>query len=116
MKISHNSKDILFEFNNASVMIRNVKSKMKNVTPKQNQLEEIMRPNDRVITPVGPGRIVSREADAGILRDRYCVELDDSESLDGMSKQTHDKYGGVFFHKSEIKKEEIANEMKSKDA
>lgn len=107
MNISHNNKDILFKFNNAEVLIRNVqKRKERNVTPKIKQLEEIMKPKDRVITPVGPGTILSREADTGILRNRYCVCLDDVDSLDEISIMTHKKYGGVYFHKSELRKEE----------
>lgn len=114
-----NKADVLFTTSNAEILIRNVplpEHKERNVTPNQKQLEEkTMRLNDRVITPVGHGKILSREADTGILRDRYCVELDNPDCLDGMALMTHNKYGGVYFHKNELKLE-VADEIKPEDA
>jgi cellulose biosynthesis protein BcsQ len=103
MKISHNYKDILFQFNNAEVLIRNVplkneKREERNVTPKQKQLEENMKQNDRVETSFGPGTIIYKEDK------RFCVALDFFEKLEGVLKETHNKYGGIFFWKNELKR------------
>ena len=103
MNISHNGKDILFQFNNAEVMIRNVpieKRKERNVTPKQKQLEENMKQNDRVVTPLGAGQILYKDGK------KFCVALDCQKNLEGVVEETHLKYGGLFFWKNELKLEQ----------
>ena len=59
-----------------------------------------MKIGDKVnIKYFGTGVIISREADEGILSERFIVKLD---FVPGSFKEMHKKQGGLAFHESEF--------------
>ena len=66
-----------------------------------------MKPNDRVLTIYGPGTVVSKEGDIGILSKRFCVKLDNFDSvpkhLDFTEMQA--RQGGLYFFIDELTKQ-----------
>jgi len=62
-----------------------------------------MKPGDKVTTPLGPGVIVKREGETGILAKRYLVKMDkliDSTYFRAMQQEQ----GGLYFMEEGVKK------------
>jgi hypothetical protein len=67
----------------------------------------IVKNGTRVITKYGPGEIVSREGDKGVLSHRYLVRLDNFDMVPSYLDFTgmQRKYGGLAFLDIELKTE-----------
>jgi len=64
-----------------------------------------MSPGPRVTTPYGPGTVVKREGDVGILATRFCVHLDTFDSVPAHLDFTdmQERQGGLYFFDTELK-------------